>query len=470
MAKVDYAASARQIVDLVGGNGNIKSVAHCITRVRFTLKDFSKAEANTDAITKVPGVLQVVEAGGQYQVVIGTAVEKMYDPVVEITGKGAGEVDADDGAVDADAAKSEEKTSPVQKVIKVISGIMVPLLGAMTGAGIIASLANLLLVLGWAPQGSPTYTLLYGIGQSFLFFFPIFIGVSTARYFKTDQFVGGLVGAAMAYPVLTNADLAGQVQYAFGFLPISYQAYTNTVFPALVAVIFSSYLYKFLKKHVPDMISFFTVPTLTVLITVPIALAVIGPVMNFLASLLSQVLLAVYNLSPIIAGIVINALWLPFIVPLGLHQALATVLYTDLFATGSSPMLGLLCGITSVSGVLLAVWLKSKDENTKQLALSTALTNVFGISEPGLYGVILQHKQTIAALSIGSAISGIIPALFRTTQFSMGASGIFGLPMYLNPSGDLTSFIGAVVTDLVAPVVCFLITYFWPGFDPDKVE
>lgn len=242
------------------------------------------------------------------------------------------------------------------------------------------------------------------------------------------------------------------------------------MFPALAAVAFASVLYKFFKKHVPDMISFFTVPTLTVLITVPIALAVIGPVMNLLANGISQVLLAVYSFSPVIAGIAINALWLPFIVPLGIHQALAMVLYTDLFTTGSSPMLGLICGITSVSGVLLAVWIKSKNEDTKSLALSTAITNLFGISEPGLYGVILQHKQTIAALSIGAGITGIIPALFGTTVYSMGASGLFGLPMYLNPSGDLTSFIGAVVTDVAAFVVCFVITMLWPGFDPDKAE
>lgn len=466
--KVDYADSARQIVELVGGTDNIKSVAHCITRVRFQLKDSTKAHENADAVKKVPGVLQVVEAGGQYQVVIGTTVEQMYDQVVAITGNGAGEVAPDEGQ--DDATGEEEKVSVPQRIIKVISGIMVPLLGGLTAAGIIASLANLLLVLGVAPTGSPTYTLLYAIGQSFTFFFPVFIGVSTAKYFKMDPFVGGLIGAAMAYPVLSAPDLAGQTQLAFGFLPISYQAYTTTVFPALVAVAFGSVLYRFFKKHIPAMISFFMVPTLTVLITVPLSLAVIGPVMNFLASLLSQGLQALYSLSPIVAGIVINALWLPFVVPLGLHQALAMVLYTDLFTTGSSPMLGLLCGITSVSGVLLAVWLKSKDESTKSLALSSAVTNLFGISEPGLYGVILQHKQTIAALSIGSGITGIIPALFHTCVYSMGASGLFGLPMYLNPSGDLTSFIGAVVTDAAAFVVCFLLTYFWPHFDPDKAE
>lgn len=461
MAKVDYAASAAQIVELVGGAGNISKVTHCITRVRFALKDPSITHDNTEAVSAVPGVIQVVEAGGQYQVVIGTTVAQMYDEVVAITGNAGGEVSAN-----AEDAPQEQLSLP-DRFIKMISGIMVPILGSLTACGIVASLSMVLVILGVSTE-SDTFTFFYGLGQTCVFFFPVLVGVSTAKYFGMDSYLGGVIGAAMCYPVINNPELAGTTGSLFGVLPIPYMAYTSSVFPALAAVAFASLLYKFFKKHVPAVLSFFMVPTLTLLVTVPLSLAIIGPVVSFLSGIVSSGIMTLYSLSPILTGIVINAIWLPVVVPLGLHQALALVLISDLITTGSSSLLGLLCGITSATGVLMAVWAKTKDANTKQLAASTALTNLFGISEPGLYGVIMQHKETMLALGPGGAICGIIPALFGTTVYSLGASGILGLPMYLSPDGSMTSFIGAVVTQLSAMVVCFLITYFWSGFDPDK--
>lgn len=463
MAKVDYAASAAQIVELVGGNDNISKVTHCITRVRFVLKDQGIAAANTEAISAVPGVIQVVEAGGQYQVVIGTTVEKMYDEVVALTGNAGGEVEADEGD-----APAEKEKNPFKTLVKVISGIMVPNLGALTGCGIVASLATILMMCGIAPAESETYVFLNGIGQTCMFFFPVIIGMSAAKYFGMDQALGAIIGAALMYPVVTNPDLAGTTAHVFGVLPVTYQAYSSTVFPAMAAVAFGAFVNKWLKKVVPSMVSFFLVPALTLLVTLPVSFAAIAPVMKLLSDLLTGVIMGMYNFSPILCGIVLNALWLPFIVPLGLHQAIAIAFFSELFTVGYSRGLGLLCGILAVSGVLMGVWAKSKDENTRQLAASTALTNIFGISEPGLYGIILQHTETIAALSIGGAISGIIPALFGTTVYTMGASGIFALPTYLNPDGSMTSFIGAILTNVVAFAVCFAITYFWPGFNPDK--
>lgn len=462
MAKVDYAASAAQIVELVGGVQNVKNVTHCITRVRFQLKDSGIAHDNLDAVSAVPGVIQVIEQGGQYQVVIGTTVEKMYDEVVAITGNAGGEVAADDE--DAPA----EKLNPFQKLIKVISGCLMPVLPAMTGCGIVGSIATILLVSGIAGADSPTYTFLYNIGQSCLFFMPVIIGASAANYFKMDTYLGAVIGACLAYPALTNAELAGQAVRLFGIIPVTYQAYTQTVFPALAAVAFAAPVYRFFKKYVPSMLSFFGVPTLTLLVVLPIAFAVIGPVMNIISAALSVGILTVYHISPVICGIVINALWLTMIVPMGIHMPIAMAFMGELFENGCSYGLGLLCGILAVSGVLMGVWAKSKNADTKSLALSTALTNAFGISEPGLYGVVLQHTETLLALAIGSGICGIIPALFHTAVFSMGGSGIFALPTYLNPDGSMTSFIGACITNVAAFAVCFAITYFWPGFDPDK--
>lgn len=304
--KVDYPASAAQIVELVGGKENISKVTHCVTRVRFQLKDADLARANTEAIQEVPGVIQVVDAGGQFQVVIGTTVVKMYDEVVAITGNAGGEVPEDDGQPEV-----AEKLNPFQKLIKVISGIMLPNLGALTGCGIIASLSTLLMVLGIAPEGSDTYTFLYNVGQSCLYFFPVIIGSSAAKYFGMDRSIGAIIGAALMYPVVINPDIAGTTAHVFGILPVTYQAYSATVFPAMAAVAFGALVNKWLKKVIPDMVNFFCVPALTLLITLPVSFAAIAPVMTVLSNLLTSAIMAVYNLSPIVAGIVLNALWLP---------------------------------------------------------------------------------------------------------------------------------------------------------------
>lgn len=460
MASVDFRTSASQLVELIGGKANISKVAHCITRVRFTLNDPSIASANMNAVKQIPGVLQVVEAGGQYQVVIGPQVERMYDAVIALTG--------DNGSEETKDTESSSKTKPVDFVMKLVSGIMMPMMPALIGCGIISALYNVLSMLNLVTADSGIGCILYAIGQACMYFFPVLVGGSAAKFFGLDVYLGNVVGAAMMYPTLVAAAGAGEITSIFGIIPLTFKDYTSTVFPAIATVWFASVVYKLIKKVMPDILRFTLIPPLTLLITVPVSLLVIGPVVNVASGAISTGMLAIYNLSPILCGIILGGTWVLFIVPLGLHWGFLAIFMNNIITLGYEPIMGLMAGIMGYSGTLLAIAFKSKNPENRSAAIGCAVSNAFGISEPGLYGFILQHKQTIIASSLGGAIAGIIPAVCHSAIYVMGSSaGIFALPAYINPNGDMTSLIGAVLCNVVAFVLCFAFTYI-AKFDPDN--
>lgn len=458
MANVDFKETAKKVVELIGGNENISNVTHCITRVRFMLKDEEKALANAQAIKDLPGVMETINAGGQFQVVIGPAVEKMYNEVVELTGKAGGEVDAD--------PQDTEKTKfGFSSIIKVMSGVIMPAMPAMIGCGIAASLFNLFNMLGWLNQESGFGMVMYGIGQACTYFMPVIIGGFAAKYFKIDHAIGNVVGAALMYP--TFAAAAGTTTNLFGLIPLTFKDYSSSVFPVIVAVLFASWINKLLKKVIPDVLKTALVPFFTLLVTVPVSLLIIAPVMDMISNALSAGLMAIYNFAPVLAALILGGSWLLFIVPLGLHMGLAMLFYSNYFVMGYDPMLGLLSGIMTLSGTLLAVALKTKNEDTKSMAVTSAVSNALGISEPGLYGVILQHKETIITSAIAGALSNLFAAFFHTNFYTFGFSGIFALPSYISPDGSMSSLIGAILTNVSGFALAFILTYLWK-FDVDK--
>lgn len=354
-----------------------------------------------------------------------------------------------------------------QKVMELVSGIMLPTMGALVGCGLVSALCTILTMTGLVAQDSGTYLLLHGMGQTCLYFFPILVGGSAAKYFGIDGFVGNVIGAALIYPDFVAAAQAGETTTLFGLVPLTWTNYSSTVLPAIVAVWFASVVYKALEKVVPEVARLAVVSFVTVLVTVPVSLLVIGPVMNAIGLGLSQLTLAVYNLSPLVCSVALCSVWQMFIIPLGLHWGFVAVVMNNLVTLGSDPIMGMVAAGLTLCGTLLAVGVKAKRPQTRSLAFSTALTNFFGISEPGLFGIALIHKQTIIATCVGYAASGVVTGLFGTRIYLMAGSGIFALPGYLNPSGDLSSFIGAVLANVVGLVVSFLLTMAL-SFDPDE--
>lgn len=450
----DITKLAAEILEIVGGAENITFVAHCMTRLRFNLKDESIVD---DAKVKaIDGVIDIRHSAGQYQVIVGPKVDKVYEIVAKETGIDTGKSAADEG----------ETKGFLGKLMKLISGIMMPVLPALIACGMINAVLSILTTAGVVSAESGIYTMLYGMGNACMYFLPVLVGSSAAKFFGIDQYIGAVLGAILIYPTFVAAAGAGDALDLFG-VKFTMVSYASTVFPAIVAAWFASVLYKWLRAVLPDALAFALVPFLTVAIAAPISLLVVGPVIQQASSLLATAVLAVYQLSPVLCGVILGPIFGLVMIPLGLHWALIVISINNIMTVGSDPILGLLCGSMGVVGACLAFALRSKDPGEKSLGFSCAITSLCGITEPALYGIVLEHKKIIIASMISGAISAVIPAIFNTRTFVMTSSGIFSFPGYMNPSGDMSSLIGAILCNVVGFILTFVLVYIMYRPDAD---
>lgn len=450
----DITKLAAEILEMVGGADNITFVAHCMTRLRFNLKDESIVD---DAKVKaIDGVIDIRHSAGQYQVIVGPKVDKVYEIVAKETGIDTGKSAADEG----------ETKGFLGKLMKLISGIMMPVLPALIACGMINAVLSILTTAGVVSAESGIYTMLYGMGNACMYFLPVLVGSSAAKFFGIDQYIGAVLGAILIYPTFVAAAGAGDALDLFG-VKFTMVSYASTVFPAIVAAWFASVLYKWLRAVLPDGLAFALVPFLTVAIAAPISLLVVGPVIQQASSLLATAVLAVYQLSPVLCGVILGPIFGLVMIPLGLHWALIVISINNIMTVGSDPILGLLCGSMGVVGACLAFALRSKDPGEKSLGFSCAITSLCGITEPALYGIVLEHKKIIIASMISGAISAVIPAIFNTRTFVMTSSGIFSFPGYMNPSGDMSSLIGAILCNVVGFILTFVLVYIMYRPDAD---
>lgn len=450
----DITKLAAEILEMVGGAENITFVAHCMTRLRFNLKDESIVD---DAKVKaIDGVIDIRHSAGQYQVIVGPKVDKVYEIVAKETGINTGKSAADEG----------ETKGFLGKLMKLISGIMMPVLPALIACGMINAVLSILTTAGVVSAESGIYTMLYGMGNACMYFLPVLVGSSAAKFFGIDQYIGAVLGAILIYPTFVAAAGAGDALDLFG-VKFTMVSYASTVFPAIVAAWFASVLYKWLRAVLPDALAFALVPFLTVAIAAPISLLVVGPVIQQASSLLATAVLAVYQLSPVLCGVILGPIFGLVMIPLGLHWALIVISINNIMTVGSDPILGLLCGSMGVVGACLAFALRSKDPGEKSLGFSCAITSLCGITEPALYGIVLEHKKIIIASMISGAISAVIPAIFNTRTFVMTSSGIFSFPGYMNPSGDMSSLIGAILCNVVGFILTFVLVYIMYRPDAD---
>lgn len=450
----DITKLAAEILEMVGGAENITFVAHCMTRLRFNLKDESIVD---DAKVKaIDGVIDIRHSAGQYQVIVGPKVDKVYEIVAKETGIDTGKSAADEG----------ETKGFLGKLMKLISGIMMPVLPALIACGMINAVLSILTTAGVVSAESGIYTMLYGMGNACMYFLSVLVGSSAAKFFGIDQYIGAVLGAILIYPTFVAAAGAGDALDLFG-VKFTMVSYASTVFPAIVAAWFASVLYKWLRAVLPDALAFALVPFLTVAIAAPISLLVVGPVIQQASSLLATAVLAVYQLSPVLCGVILGPIFGLVMIPLGLHWALIVISINNIMTVGSDPILGLLCGSMGVVGACLAFALRSKDPGEKSLGFSCAITSLCGITEPALYGIVLEHKKIIIASMISGAISAVIPAIFNTRTFVMTSSGIFSFPGYMNPSGDMSSLIGAILCNVVGFILTFVLVYIMYRPDAD---
>ena len=450
-----YENLAKEIIKNVGGKENVNSLTHCVTRLRFKLKDEKKA--NTNVLKNMDGVVTVVQSGGQYQVVIGNHVPDVYADVVAVGGfsEGAGD-------------DSSEKMNVFDKFIDIISGVFQPTLGVLCATGMIKGFLSMFVAFGWLSAESGTYNILYSIGDSLFYFFPIFLGFTAAKKFKVNQFTAMAIGAALVYPTIVGT--AGQTIDFLGIpvvMPSS--GYTSTVIPIILSIYFASYVEKLFKKIVPDVIKTFIVPLFTLLIVVPVTFLAIGPVASYASEILGNVTLTIYNFSPIFAGIFIGGLWQVFVM-FGLHWGLVPIAMNNLSVLGYDPVLATSVAVCfAQTGVVIAIALKAKNKKLKSLCIPSIISGFFGVTEPAIYGITLPRKKPFIVSCIIGAVTGGIVGFCGSKGYTMGGLGIFALPAYIGPNGFDMGFYGMAIAMVAGTVLGFLAMLF-VKLDPSDME
>lgn len=462
MAK-NYDALAKTIIKDVGGKDNVISVVHCTTRLRFKLKDEKKA--NDDALKDTDGVVTVVKAGGQYQVVIGNEVADVYEAVLKEGGFSGGGQVADDDLDDSNM-------SLMDKAIDLISGIFTPILGPMAAAGMIKGLTAMCASFGWLAKISGTYEVLYAIGDGFFYFLPLILAITSAKKFKVDRFTAITIGAAMCYPAMVAMNsskkvlfdlfngtfLHSQVHATFLGIPIISMNYTSTVIPIILAVWFASVVEKWCKEWIPTVVKTFLVPFVTLLIVVPLTFLIIGPLATWIGNALAAITSAVYNFSPVLAGILLGGFWQVFVI-FGVHWGFVAVMMSNIAALGYDPILGLSLGASFAQiGVVLAILLQTKDQKLKGIALPAFLSGIFGVTEPAIYGVTLPRKKPFVLSCIAAGIGGGLIGFFGTKMYMMGGMGVFVIPAAIGPkTGVDMSVYGLMIAMAVSFVLGFIL-------------
>lgn len=465
-----YENLAKEILENVGGKENINSLTHCVTRLRFRLKDESKA--NDEALKNNPGVVTVMKSAGQYQVVIGNHVPLVYADVCELAGISNGNQQVE-----------EAPQGLFNKLIDVISGCFQPILGPLCAAGIIKGLnALLVFILGSSFNNSGTYMILNAIGDSIFNFLPIILGYTAAKKFNVNVIVGMIIGATLCYPTI-QTDTLSAAGKAIGTLPFigSYYTkfigipfvsgnYTSTVVPVICIVALAAQIQKIAKKFVPEMLQNFFVPFFVLIISLPIGLLVIGPVVSLLTTVLSNMFAGLYAFSPIVTAFVIGALWQCLVI-FGLHWALVPMAMVNIGNLGYDTILPGMLGTTfAATGVLAAMYLKLKDENKKALAIPGVISAFCGVTEPAIYGFLLPEKTPFVFSCIGGAVGGAIMGTVAVKQYVIGGLGIFSVVNFISPKGNATGMIVSLIAGAVSLVVGFVLTMIFYKTNDQQVE
>lgn len=466
-----YENLAKEILENVGGKENINSLTHCVTRLRFRLKDESKA--NDEALKNNPGVVTVMKSAGQYQVVIGNHVPLVYADVCELAGISNG----------TQQVEEEAPQGLFNKLIDIISGCFQPILGPLCAAGIIKGLnALLVFILGSSFNNSGTYMILNAIGDSIFNFLPIILGYTAAKKFNVNVIVGMIIGATLCYPTI-QTDTLSAAGKAIGTLPFigSYYTkfigipfvsgnYTSTVVPVICIVALAAQIQKIAKKFVPEMLQNFFVPFFVLIISLPIGLLVIGPVVSLLTTVLSNMFAGLYAFSPIVTAFVIGALWQCLVI-FGLHWALVPMAMVNIGNLGYDTILPGMLGTTfAATGVLAAMYLKLKDENKKALAIPGVISAFCGVTEPAIYGFLLPEKTPFVFSCIGGAVGGAIMGTVAVKQYVIGGLGIFSVVNFISPKGNATGMIISLIVGAVSLVVGFVLTMIFYKTNDQQVE
>ena len=455
-----YDGLSRIIIQNVGGKDNITSITHCVTRLRFKLKDESKA--NTDVLKNTDGIVTVVQSGGQYMVVIGNHVPDVFDSVVSVghlesKSLKAGDDEAEDGP--------KEKQGLFDAFVGIITGVFSPFLGVLCACGILKGFMSLFEAIGLVNGAGGTYNILYGIGDVAFYFLPVILGFSAAKKFKLPEMEGLVIGLALVSPYMLNNGTY-DISRLFGIPVIAPSTgnYTSTVLPVICAVAFAAWFERLYKKYIPDAIKIFAVPLITCTLTICLTLLVIGPVTSEISKYLGMAFESVNAFSPILMGLLVGFFW-QILVMFGLHWALVPIALSNMtLVDGNGLLIGeviltAMLGTTfAQTGACLGIMVKSKDAKLKRLCPPAIISGIAGVTEPAIYGITLPKKAPFFRTCAVAGIAGAVLCALGVKDYQMAGMGVFSYTMFISPdTKDIHPMIIGIVVSIICVIVAFVL-------------
>jgi len=454
---MDYKAAAKEILKEVGGAENIGNMTHCATRLRLNLIDRDKAD--DEKVGAIPGVLNVVYQAGQYQILIGTEVPKLYAEFEKAVAQERGDAQAEP----TEAQKNVAKGSIISQIFSAISGIFAPLLPALAGSGILRGLLILAVQIGFISDKSGTYTILYAASMSVFYFLPVLLAFTSAKRFGASPYLSALIGAALLYPDFINlmGKTGNGAMTSFFGLPTVLMSYNSTVVPIILSIWAYSYLYKWLDKHIAENLKLVILPLISLLVMVPLTIIVIGPLGVYSGEGIAAVVNWLIGKSSILAGAVVGGGWSIF-VSMGIHWAINPIMINNIANNGFDYIVPwtFACNF-AVIGTTLGVWLKARNSKLRSFALTGAVTIALSaIIEPTLFGLLVKNRKLWLAQIIGGFVGGAYLGLTKvvTNSFVFGSVTTFPAFVEKNSSNVINGVIGLGIALIVSAVLGYMFT------------
>lgn len=467
----NYDELARDIIEHVGREENVAGLRHCITRLRFNLKDENKAD--TDYLKNLEGVVTVMKSAGQYQVVIGEQVAEVYEAIVNQTNIGGDTSTSETN----DEDNNNDNRNVLDKFIDFISGVFQPFLMALAATGMIKGVVALLGTVGVDSQ-SGLYQVLNFAGDGFFQFLPVMVAITAARKLKMNEFTALAIAVAFLHPEI-NELMNGDVLYTlfsgtafespiystFIGIPIILppNGYYSAIIPILVSVWLGSVVEKWVKKIIPSVVRSFLTPFFTIMIVYIISLIVIGPIATWASTLVGQFFLVVQGFSPLLFGALLAVAW-QLLVIFGLHWGIVPIMFILLAEQGYESIGPAMVSSTfGVLGVVIALLIKSKAKKVRDIALPGAISLVFGVSEPTIYGLMLPMKRSFLYALIGNAVGGAYIGAMSVVGYRTGGLGIFSIFNTISPNGNLDmNFWNVIIGFALSTIIGFILQMTFP--------
>lgn len=455
---MDYNKVSKDILQLVGGEENVQSVIHCMTRLRFNLYD--NAKADRAKLESLPAVMGTNISGDQFQIIVGNDVPNVYKAIIENSGLSEEK---------AGMQKAEGKTNVMSAIFDVISGVFTPILPAIAGAGMIKGIIALAVTFGWLSENSQAHTILTAIGDGAFYFLPLLLAVSAAKKFGSNPYVAAAIGAAILHPDLT-ALLGSGESISFIGLPVTAATYSSTVIPILLAIWISSYVEKWIDRITPTSLKLIFVPTFTLLIVVPVTLITVGPLGAIIGNYLSVGVNYLFQHAGLIAMVLLAGTF-SLIIMTGMHYALVPIMLNNITQNGYDYLMpAMFLANMGQAGASFAVFLRSRNKTFKSLSMTTSITALMGITEPAMYGVNMRLKKPFVSALLGAAVGGAFYGVTGVASYIVGGNaGLPGIPTFIGPT-FVQAMIGLVIAFFAATIIAYLLGFEDVPSQEDEVQ